>query len=174
MEMESGALEIVPAGPEHDSFILGLAASAFSRFGDYRTFLGQTMRLPWIATFVALVDDRPVAFAMISLEDVSRGEVDLTAIAVEPGWRSRGVGRCLLRHVEATAEELAPAGREASVRLSVAEDNVRARRLFVGAGFAVVPGGEGEYPAGQSSLTLRKSIRAAGLTPGGGGRTLDR
>ena len=49
------------------------------------------------------------------------------------------------------------------VGLSVAEDNLPARRVFASAGFRPAPGRPGSYPAGQRSLTLRKRIPRPGL-----------
>jgi len=85
--------------------------------------------------------------------------VDLAAIAVKPEWQSRGVGRALLAHVEREALRLVPLERgTAAVRLTVAEDNDRARQVFAEAGFRPVPGEGGTYPAGQRSLSMRKVI----------------
>jgi ribosomal protein S18 acetylase RimI-like enzyme len=99
---------------------------------------------------------------MISLEDAGAGEIDLTAIAVEPAWQARGVGRTLLRHVEQVARYAVAAGRTASVRLTVAEDNRRARGLFESVGYRLVPGKEDRYSGGQRSLVLRKTLQAGG------------
>ena len=120
------------------------------------------MGWPWVRTIVAEAQGRPVGFAMISLEDVGAGEIDLTAIAVAPAWHSRGVGRTLLRHVEQLARSAVAAGRPASVRLTVAEDNRRARGLFEAVGYRPVPGEEDRYPGGQRSLLLRKKLQPGG------------
>ncbi len=95
---------------------------------------------------------------MVSLEDAGVGEIDLTAIAVEPAWQSRGTGRALLRHVEQLARSAVPPARPASVRLTVAEDNRRARELFEAVGYRLVPGEEDRYSGGQRSLMLRKNL----------------
>jgi ribosomal protein S18 acetylase RimI-like enzyme len=167
MSRESPAIRIVPAVAGHREFVRRLSAEVFDRFGDYGTMLPRMMGLPWMVTAVAEVDGDPVAFAIYSLEDRSRGEIDLAAIAVRRGWESRGVGRSLLDHVQGEARRLAPAGTRAAVRLTVAEDNRRARRVFSRAGFEPVPGEAGLYPAGQRSLTLRKELSAEKLDPGG-------
>jgi len=135
-----------------------LSAEVFGRFGDYAEMLPRAMGLERISTVVAEVDGRPVGFAMASLEDLPWGEIDLTAIAVAPPWQSRGIGRMLLGWVEQTARQLVPGPRPVSVRLTVAEDNEPARRLFDRSGYGTVPGAEGRYPGGQRSLTLRKQL----------------
>jgi ribosomal protein S18 acetylase RimI-like enzyme len=166
------SIRLVPAGAGHREFVRRLSAKVFARFGDYETMLPRLMRLPWIATAVAEADERPVGFAMYSLENLSRGVIDLTAIAVEPVWQARGVGRALLAHVEREAGGLAPGGSVPAVRLTVAEDNERARRVFAAAGFLPVPGRTGSYPAGQRSITLRKVVSRTGLDSGGSGQEL--
>jgi ribosomal-protein-alanine N-acetyltransferase len=167
------SIRIVPADAEHAEFVRGLSAVVFRRFGDYAGFLPRLMRRPEVRTVLAVVGGRPVGFAMISLETLRGGEIDLAAIAVEPAWQSRGIGRALLRHVDEQAQGLAAPGREAlAVRLSVAADNERARRVFEAAGFRPVRGGRGRYPAGQPSLTLRKVPAAGGLDSGASGKKL--
>ena len=135
-----------------------LSAEVFARFGSYDKTLPTMLEWPWIRTVVAESRGRPVGFAMISLEDTGIGEIDLTAIAVEPAWESRGVGRALLRHVEQVARGAAAAGRPASVRLTVAEDNLRARGLFEAVGYRLVAGKEDRYSGGQGSVMLRKTL----------------
>ncbi len=155
-------LKLVSAEPRHREFVRLLSTEAFARFGSYDKTLPTMMGWPWIRTVVAQARDRPIGFAMISLEDAGAGEIDLTAIAVEPAWQSRGVGRTLLRHVEQVARYAVAAGRTASVRLTVAEDNQRARGLFESVGYRLVPGEEDRYSGGQRSLLLRKNLKAGG------------
>ena len=153
----------MPAGAEHRSFVRRLSVEVFARFGDYGTMLPQMMRLPWMATVIAEIEGHSVAFAIYSLERLSRGEIDLAAIAVQPGCESRGIGRALLAHVEREALRLAPEDVQAALTLTVAEDNPRARRVFTQAGFRPVPEVTGLYPGGQQSLTLRKiAVRPRG------------
>jgi ribosomal protein S18 acetylase RimI-like enzyme len=158
MASTSESIRVGPARARHRDFVRLLSAEVFARFGDYATMLPRLMQLPWVRTAVAESGGQPVAFAMYSLEELPHGEVYLTAIAVRPAWQSRGVGRALLAHVEQDARRLVPAGAEAAVCLTVAEDNSRARQVFEAAGFHQIPGGAGTYPAGQRSLALRKMI----------------
>ena len=158
MSPKSSSLKFVSAEPRHREFIRLLSAEVFARFGGYDKSLPTMMGWPWIRTVVAEARSRPVGFVMISLEDAGAGEIDLTAIAVEPAGQSRGVGRALLRHVEQLARSAVAAGRPVSVRLTVAEDNRQARGLFEAAGYRLVRGAEGWYPGGQRSLLLRKNL----------------
>jgi ribosomal protein S18 acetylase RimI-like enzyme len=159
MSANSPEIRIVTALAGHRVFVRRLSVEVFSRFGDYGTILPQMMRLPWMATVIAEIESRPAAFAIYSLEELLRGEIDLAAIAVRPGRESRGIGRALLAHVEGEVSRRAPEGLEAAVTLTVAENNPRARRIFTRAGFRPVPGTGGLYPGGQQSLTLRKVVR---------------
>lgn len=163
MPSDPESIRLGPAHARHRDFVRRLSAEVFARFGDYETMLPRLMQTPWIRTVVAESGERPVAFAMYSLEELPHGEVHLTAIAVRPEWQSRGVGRALLCHVEQQASRLVPADADAAVCLTVAEDNSRARRVFEAAGFRPVPGEAGAYPAGQRSLALRKVIPRPGL-----------
>ncbi len=158
MKPKPPSLKLVSAEPRHRAFVRLLSAEVFARFGSYDNTLPTMMGWPWIRTVVAQARGRPIGFAMISLEDAGVGEIDLTAIAVEPAWQSRGVGRTLLRHVEQVARSAVAAGRPASVRLTVAEDNRRARGLFEAVGYRLVPGEEDRYSGGQRSLLLRKNL----------------
>ena len=88
----------------------------------------------------------------------SMHELNLLAIAVLPAWQARGVGRRLLERVEAVAADSIANDGTAYVRVTVAEDNTRARRLFERSGYEALPGHEGAYPVGQRSLELRKKI----------------
>jgi GNAT superfamily N-acetyltransferase len=167
------SIRLGPARARHRDFVRRLSSEVFARFGDYETILPRLMQLPWVRTTVAEAGGRPVAFAMYSLEALPRGQVDLTAIAVRPEWQSRGVGRALLAHVERETRRLAPAGGEATVCLTVAENNARARHVFEAAGFRRLPGSPGAYPAGQRSLALRKVIPRPGLDSPGPRQELD-
>ena len=150
-------IEIGPADPGDVDFVRTLSAKVFARFGDYGTSLPLTMAFPWVRTVVARVEGLAVGFAMYSEEDLPRREIDLVAIAVDPGRQTRGIGRKLLAHVESETRALIPEG-EAAVRLTVAEDNAVARGLFEKSGYVRLPGRKGIYPAGQRALTLRKVI----------------
>lgn len=153
--------DIVAARPGDVVFVRSLSRRVFARFGDYGRLLPTMMRLPWVRTLVATDGDAAVGFAMISLEDVATGEVDLIAIAVEPAMQSRGVGRALLEFVE--AEALVVCGRgPVSLRLTVAEDNAVARGLFERSGYVATPGELGVYDGGQRSIGLRKRLRGSG------------
>lgn len=150
-------VKLVPAGDRHVEFVRFLSDEVFSRFGDYASLLPSTMLQPTVWTIVAERDGEPVGFAMYDLEQAARGIVDLTAIAVTPACQLQGVGRSLLEHVEQQARALA-SGPSPCVILTVAEDNLSARRLFERAGYTRLRIPTGRYAGGQRSRTLRKLL----------------
>ena len=89
-------------------------------------------------------------FAMLGfyMEDASgnRGAgaqqviADLLALAVLPTFQRHGIGSKLLAHVIDVAERVAPSSHIGQLRLTVAEDNVGAQRLYARTGFTVVDG----------------------------------
>ena len=152
------AQQISPAGATDVDFVRRLSAAVFARFGDYEGVLPALMDDPRMRTVVAWSGSTRVGFAMYLPVDDIPGEIDLVAIAVEPAWQARGVGRALLAFVEDEALTLAPGG-ASSVRLTVAEDNAVARRLFEGTGYRPIRGERGRYDGGQRSMGLRKRLR---------------
>ncbi len=106
---------------------------------------------------IALADDKPAGFAMISMQCLGDAEIDLVAIAVTPSLQLRGVGRRLLEHVEEQARAVA-AERPCRLTLTVAEDNLAARTLFERAGFSVIAEEAGRYQGGQRSVRMHKKL----------------
>jgi ribosomal protein S18 acetylase RimI-like enzyme len=111
-----------------------------------------------VRTAVAWSGTTRTGFAMYVPVDEVPGELDLVAIAVEPAWQARGVGRALLAFVEDEARTLAGGRSACSVRLTVAEDNAVARGLFEGTGYRPIDGEHGRYDGGQRSMGLRKRL----------------
>lgn len=141
---------VLRAGTARDlHFVERLSGEAFSRFGPYESYLPELLREPDVRTVIAESGKTPIGYAMFTIE---AGEADLVAIATVATWQRKGVGRRMLEHVESSARG---AGAR-SIRLTVAEDNLVARRLFESTGYALVPGEPGVYPEGQPSLTMRK------------------
>ena len=157
MEPGESAVRLVEGRPAHREFIRNLSAEVFSRFGDYDQTLPPVSSLPWVETVIAEREVEPVGLAMYTVVGPRGREIDLIAIAVLPQHQSGGIGQQLLAHVESAARGLAPEG-GAAVRLTVAEDNLRARRFFERSGFLPVSDGVGQYPRGQRSLALRKEL----------------
>jgi ribosomal protein S18 acetylase RimI-like enzyme len=81
---------------------------------------------------------------------------ELLSIAVLPELRSRGIGAALLDRAIEAARESSLELRE--IRLSVAEGNARAQRMFARRAFRI---GQviGRYPAGQRALFMVKELK---------------
>jgi ribosomal protein S18 acetylase RimI-like enzyme len=138
-------------------FLSELAREAFEHFGDYDRLLPEWARTPGIELTVAEEDGQRVGLTLLGFfEDPPRKVpvADLLAIAVAGPYRRRGVGRQLLLAAVKRARELARVNVVGALRLTVAEGNAAARRLFESAGFAYVPEHEGLYPKGQRALRM--------------------
>jgi len=155
-------MEIVPATARHRGFVRKLAAEVFARFGDYETMLPLMMRAPEVHTWIAEASGRPLGFVMLSTEQAAAGECDLTAIAVLPDVEGRGIGRRLLDRAEREALARLPRSGPAALRLTVADDNRRARRFFESRGYRLVAEELDCYHGGQRAMTLRKPLQLPG------------
>jgi len=157
-EQPQASTQIALASVRDIDFVRRLSAAVFARFGKYDRLLPSLMHASGFRTAVASRGATRVGFAMYSTADGAEGEIDLVAIAVEPAFQARGVGRTLLTFVESEALALAGQG-PCSVRLTVAEDNTAARALFEGAGYLPIRGEHGLYDGGQRSMGLRRRLR---------------
>lgn len=82
---------------------------------------------------------------------------DLLALAVLPTYQGMGIGTRLLHHVIHVAERIVP-GPTASLRLTVAEHNRGAQRLYARNSFTIVDG-TASYDRGQRALRMMRSLR---------------
>ena len=141
--------------PDDAPFVIGLGAKAFDRFGDYGPIMREFLASPDVRSFIAEEAGERVGFALVEAPPTDPGFRDLVAIAVDPGHRRSGVGRCLLSRVIASLE----ARREASLLvLTVADDNDPAITLFRGLGFEMIPGALGSYAGGQTSRRMARYV----------------
>src|SRR6266498_2630462 len=138
------------------TFIRKLSALVFARFGNYETTLPVMAGLAGVYTLIAEANRQRIGFAMYAFD--APAAADLLAIAVLPEWQSQGAGKLLLDGVEAAVRVCAGEAGEASVRLSVAQDNLPARRLFERCGYRYLPEEQGVYPGGQPSIAMWKSL----------------
>jgi len=82
---------------------------------------------------------------------------DLLALAVLPNYQNKGIGTKLLHHVIEVAERVAPSSRIQTLRLTVAENNTSAQRLYARNNFRVVDG-SATYDRGQRALRMVRSL----------------
>ena len=141
-------------------FIRSVAERVFSHFGDYGRILPGWLLHEGVLTHVAELDDRPLGYTMLGFYPVTRGEyvADLLAIAVAPAHQGAGIGRQLLEHAIAQARAARRRLPIREMRLSVADSNARARRLFVQLGFRLMQGDHGLYDGGQIALHMSRKL----------------
>lgn len=156
MKPPAGAATIRPARETDAIFVRTLSAEVFSRLGDYERTVAEFFESPDVEAWIAEAEGSPAGFALVELDLERFPEADLVAIAVEPSFHRRGVGRALLSRVE--TEITSAWGSRASIVLTVAVDNAPARALFESAGYETVPRAYGVYPRGQLSRGMRKRL----------------
>jgi ribosomal protein S18 acetylase RimI-like enzyme len=82
---------------------------------------------------------------------------DLLALAVLPSFQRKGIGSKLLDHVIEVAERVAPASHIHQLRLTVADNNLGAQRLYGRTGFHIVEGAA-TYDRGQKALRMVRPL----------------
>lgn len=151
------------ATPLDLAWIVELGARAFADLGDYRDILPAWLAQDNVSAWIADDDGERRGFTVVGFfaddavaEDAADdGNVaDLLALAVEPAWQQRGLGRRLLDHAVAMASATAQAGRLRELRLCVADDNHVGQRLYRTSGFQRVLGEFGAYPGGQRAVRM--------------------
>jgi ribosomal protein S18 acetylase RimI-like enzyme len=150
-------------------WLVDLGARAFAQLGDYRDILPAWLAQENVSAWVAEHDGERRGFTVVGFfvgDSVADKEnvADLLALAVEPAWQSRGLGRSLVDHTVAMASATARAGRLRELRLCVADDNAVGQRLYRTSGFHHVDGEFGAYPGGQRAVRMVYPLRDAALT----------
>ena len=150
-------------------WIIATGAQAYRDLGDYTRILPSWLEQPGVLAWIDYdLQGRGRAFAMLGFytEAPSPGAppnpgaeviADLLALAVLPAFQRRGIGAKLLTHVIDVAERVAPSSRITALRLTVAETNTAAQRLYVRAGFRVVDG-SATYDRGQRALRMARPL----------------
>lgn len=150
-------------------WIVATGAEAYADLGDYTRILPSWLEQPGVLAWIDHdVQGRGRGFAMLGFytEDNAaaggRPQViaDLLALAVLPAYQRKGIGTRLLAHVIDVAERVAPTSNIKQLRLTVAEDNVGAQRLYARAGFQVVDGAA-TYDRGQRALRMVRPLGGA-------------
>src|SRR5688572_5585966 len=154
-------------------WLVDLGARAFAQLGDYRDILPAWLAQDNVSAWVAEHDGERRGFTVVGFfvgdavaggvgdavtggasDDAQENIADLLALAVEPAWQSRGLGRGLLDHAVSMASATARAGRLRELRLCVADDNFVGQRLYRTSGFECVLGDFGAYPGGQRAVRM--------------------
>jgi len=146
-------------GDENDrSYIVSLARQCFARFGDYGRIVDRWLGVSGVVSVVACHGGVRIGFAIVAphrwLRLFRPSCAELVAIAIDPGRRARGFGRCLLERAELVARSWdAP-----EIRLHTACDNDGAQRFFARAGYRAVDGVPSYYPNGQEAVEMVRTL----------------
>ena len=153
-------------------WIIATGAEAYRELGDYTRILPSWLEQPGVLAWIDHdATGRGRGFAMLGFYTEASTDTtaktpktngqqvvaDLLALAVLPSYQRRGIGARLLAHVIDVAERVAPASRITQLRLTVAEDNAGAQRLYARAGFHVVEGAA-TYDRGQKALRMVRPL----------------
>jgi ribosomal protein S18 acetylase RimI-like enzyme len=147
-------------------WIIATGAEAYQDLGDYTRILPSWLEQPGVLAWIDYdVQGRGRGFAMLGfyLDDPTSGAsssqviADLLALAVLPSFQRRGIGTKLLHHVIEVAERVAPSSHISSLRLTVAESNTSAQRLYARHGFRIIDG-SATYDRGQRALRMARPL----------------
>ena len=147
-------------------WIIASGAEAYRDLGDYTRILPSWLEQPGVLAWIDHdASSRGRGFAMLGFYSEDTGKpvgtqqvvADLLALAVLPVYQRRGIGQRLLVHVIEVAERVAPASQIAQLRLTVAEDNLGAQRLYARSGFTIVDG-SATYDRGQRALRMARRL----------------
>ncbi len=138
-------------------YIRSLSKTAFEEYGPYEDMLPDWFRAGITVTLLAVVEERPVGFAMIrrlGRESRLHRVSELLAIAVEPAQWKRGIGDLLMNEIQKEAHRT---GVETLV-LHTAIENLPGRGLFKKHGFVLLDTRSNFYPRGQDAVMMYKDI----------------
>ena len=160
-DLPGGPRPIIRRGGLHDiDFVRSVAEQVFSHLGDYGRILPGWLAHEGVVTHIAELDGRAIGYTMLGFYPVARHEyvADLLAIAIAPGAQGRGVGKQLLEHAVAEARAAKRRLPVRELRLSVADSNTRARKLFAQFSFKMMDGDRGRYDGGQVALHMFRKL----------------
>jgi len=152
-------------------WIIATGAEAYADLGDYTRILPSWLEQPGVLAWIDNdIQGRGRGFAMLGfyLDDPSQTPqtpdkitpvvADLLALAILPTFQNKGIGTKLLHHVIEVAERVAPQSRITQLRLTVAESNTGAQRLYARNGFRIVDG-SATYDRGQRALRMARPLK---------------
>jgi ribosomal protein S18 acetylase RimI-like enzyme len=148
-------------------WIRDTAADVYRALGDYATIIPSWLEHSGVLAYVeeAELDAELVRRGFILLGFYEPNEApprsytaDLLAIAVSPGYQRQGLGRYLLRYAIHVARLAGRENRVPEIRLTVAETNDAARRLFRSSGFHELDEDHGCYEGGQRAIRMARPL----------------
>jgi ribosomal protein S18 acetylase RimI-like enzyme len=132
-------------------FVAELSRQVFSKYGDYERILPACLDDPQFHTLIGEHNDRSAGFCMLSIGD---GIGEVVAVAVDPLWQGRGIGRALMQAIIEDARGM-------GIRLLVLKTAIRnlpAQGLFRRIGFEETGRVVGYYACGQTAIGMRMRL----------------
>jgi len=150
---------------QDQAWIIATGAEAYRELGDYTRILPSWLEQPGVLSWIDHdMQGRGRGFAMLGfyMEEATgpatpQVVADLLALAVLPSFQRKGIGTRLLHHVIEVAERVAPSSHITQLRLTVAEHNVGAQRLYARHDFTIVDG-SATYDRGQRALRMVRGL----------------
>lgn len=142
--------------PGDGVFVRSLSRKVFSVYGPYEEILGHWFAKEACMSFVALKKGARIGFILIGNPSVSASDMDVEvlAVAVEPGLHRFGVGSALLARAEKALRTMGIR----SLLLHTAVDNLGAIGFFKSQGFVPFESMAAFYPHGQDALSMKKNL----------------
>lgn len=150
-------------------FVQSLCRKVFLAYGSYDQYVAEWFTNDQVSSYLGELGGVRAGFCMIRMPPPppprQTGTViaELLAIAVVPELQTQGVGKALLETCFAVARSSDPPARK--MRLSVADGNARAQRMFAESGFRLERS-SGIYPAGQRAQFMVKALKPMGREEG--------
>lgn len=145
-------------------WITDLSALVYGELGDYSTIIPAWLEHPGVLSYLDEQHDRRGFIILGFFEEAGTSDrrciADLLAIAVEPHYQRRGIGRRLLDFAIRVAAAASDPSGVAEIRLTVPENNAVGQRLYTSTGFEVLDPEYGAYDGGQRAIRMTKRLRA--------------
>mgnify|MGYP001817439829 CR=1 FL=1 len=138
-------------------FVRDLSERVFQQYGPYEKTLARWFASGITVTFLAVLGDKPVGFAMLGEPNYTWSFspiCELLAIAVAPEKRRLHVADLLMNKLEGTAHEF----KVDRLILHTSTENAPARRLFEKHHFIPAQIEKVFYPKGQDALMMYKEL----------------